>query len=84
MGQFIFRELWADRETVSSQVMEKFTGLDARVTTLEGIFSCNSNSNTDLCIEVPDDQNESEEDMGEDPKISLHAISGIRNSPTMQ
>lgn len=34
--------------------------------------------------EVPDDESESEEDMVTDLKISLHAISGICNSPIMQ
>ena len=32
-------------------------------------------------IEVPDDESELEEEIMGDPKVSLHAISGIRNSP---
>ncbi|XP_052207895.1 uncharacterized protein LOC127811768 [Diospyros lotus] len=39
---FIFKDLWIDRQSLSSHLKEKFDALDARVSNLEQVVSSNS------------------------------------------
>ncbi|KAF7131816.1 hypothetical protein RHSIM_Rhsim09G0018700 [Rhododendron simsii] len=42
MTQFVFQDLWADRQSLSSQLQENFDAVDARVSNLEQVMPSNS------------------------------------------
>ncbi|KAL6970716.1 hypothetical protein U1Q18_030410 [Sarracenia purpurea var. burkii] len=44
---FVFKDIWADRQFLSSQLMQRFDDLDARVSNLESIIRSNPASHQD-------------------------------------
>ncbi|KAF7132146.1 hypothetical protein RHSIM_Rhsim09G0019700 [Rhododendron simsii] len=42
MTHFVFQDLWADRQSLSSQLQENFDAVDARVSNLEQVMPSNS------------------------------------------
>ncbi|KAI3470161.1 hypothetical protein Pfo_026824 [Paulownia fortunei] len=39
IAQFVFKDLWTDRNSLISQLEEKFNSLDTRVSNLESVIS---------------------------------------------
>ncbi|PIN00883.1 hypothetical protein CDL12_26619 [Handroanthus impetiginosus] len=39
IAQFVFKDLWIDRNSLASQLKEKFDSLDTRVSNLESVIS---------------------------------------------
>ncbi|XP_051116655.1 uncharacterized protein LOC127241579 isoform X2 [Andrographis paniculata] len=47
IAQFVCRDLWADRNSRSRELMDKFNALDARVSNMESVVSSSSTSSQD-------------------------------------
>ncbi|KAL8048846.1 hypothetical protein ABFX02_07G093700 [Erythranthe guttata] len=47
IAQFVLKDLWIDRNSLSSQLKEQFNSLDTRVSNLESVISSKPNSSQD-------------------------------------
>ncbi|XP_057771271.1 uncharacterized protein LOC130991193 isoform X1 [Salvia miltiorrhiza] len=52
IAQFVVKDLWTDRSSLTSQLTEKFNSLDTRVSNLESVISTKPTSPQVHCLYV--------------------------------